>query len=94
MTPPNRFPELLTYHRTRAGLSKGELARRIGVSDVSIGYWETGVTVQIGHLRLLSLAAALGIAASELIGDPMLSMRFIPRTEGDEGATPTKRIEP
>ena len=36
-----------------AGLSKAALARRVGVSDVTISYWESGTIKQIGHERLL-----------------------------------------
>ncbi|MCL7938845.1 helix-turn-helix domain-containing protein [Halomonas sp. ATCH28] len=61
--------------REAAGLTKADLARCIGVSDVTIGYWETGNIKQIGHERLLTLASAFGISVSELLDDPMLVKR-------------------
>lgn len=62
----------ITRFRIQAGLSKAELARRAKTTDVSITYWEAGSIKQIGHERLLALAAALNMTVSELIGDPLL----------------------
>ncbi|MGM0614849.1 MAG: helix-turn-helix domain-containing protein [Pseudomonadota bacterium] len=53
--------------RLRAGLNKAELARRIGVSDVTISYWESGAIKQIGHERLVALADALTCSLSTLL---------------------------
>ncbi len=61
--------------REAASLNKAELARRIGVSDVTIGFWEGGSIKQIGHERLLARATALGVTVSELLDDPMLEKR-------------------
>ncbi|WP_416140068.1 helix-turn-helix domain-containing protein [Halomonas sp. HK25] len=63
--------------RLEANLNKAALARRVGVSDVTISYWESGAIRQIGHERLVALAQALGCPLSRLL-------------EGDSGnrATP------
>lgn len=53
--------------RLRAKLSKAKLAREIGVSDVTISYWETGAIKQIGHKNLLALADALGCSLATLL---------------------------
>jgi transcriptional regulator with XRE-family HTH domain len=71
--------------RQEANLNKAALARRVGVSDVTISYWESGAIKQIGHERLVALAQALGCPLSRLI-------------EGDEShrATPLylRRLPP
>lgn len=58
--------------RESARLSKAELARRIGVSDVAVGYWESGEINVIGHVHIQSLARVFGITVSELLGDEAL----------------------
>lgn len=55
--------------RLRAELSKAALARRVGVSDVTISYWESGTIKQIGHERLQALAEALECSLADLLGD-------------------------
>ena len=55
--------------RLRAGLSKAALARRVGVSDVTISYWESGTIKQIGHERLQALAESLKCSLGELLED-------------------------
>lgn len=71
--------------RLEAKLNKAALARRVGVSDVTISYWESGAIRQIGHERLVALAQALGCSLSRLL-------------EGDNGnrATPLylRRLPP
>ncbi|WP_342768375.1 helix-turn-helix domain-containing protein [Kushneria sinocarnis] len=54
--------------REQAGLSKAALARRVGVSDVTISYWENGIIQRIGHSRLQPLARALGCNITQLLG--------------------------
>ncbi|MGC3875232.1 helix-turn-helix domain-containing protein [Halomonas sp. GXIMD04776] len=56
--------------RLQAKLSKAALARKVGVSDVSISYWESGTIRQIGHERLLALAGALGCSLEDLLEAP------------------------
>lgn len=58
--------------RLEAGLSKSALAKKIEVSDVSVGYWEKGTSKTINHLLLMRLAEALDVTVSELVGDPHL----------------------
>lgn len=53
--------------RLQANLSKAALARRVGVSDVTISYWESGTIRQIGHERLLALAEALDCTLGDLL---------------------------
>lgn len=53
--------------RLEAKLNKAALARRVGVSDVTISYWESGAIKQIGHERLVALAAALDCPLSALL---------------------------
>lgn len=53
--------------RVQASLSKAALARRVGVSDVTISYWESGTIKQIGHERLLALAEALDCTLGDLL---------------------------
>lgn len=62
--------------RLQANLNKAALARKVGVSDVTISYWESGAIKQIGHERLVALAEALGCPLSRLL-------------EGDDTAPPT-----
>lgn len=53
--------------RVQARLSKAALARRVGVSDVTISYWESGTIKQIGHERLLALTEALDCTLVDLL---------------------------
>ncbi|WP_372612713.1 helix-turn-helix domain-containing protein [Halomonas sp.] len=62
--------------RLEVNLNKAALARRVGVSDVTISYWESGAIKQIGHERLVALAQALECPLSRLI-------------EGDDGGQAT-----
>ncbi len=78
--------------REALAITKAELGRRAGVSEVCISYWERGVIQQVGHLRLLDLAAALGCTVSELLDDPALAqrdaaIRAAARREHEEDAT-------
>lgn len=67
--------ERISQERQRLGLTRAGLARRVGVSDVSVHYWEKGVTQAIGHRHLLALARVFGLTVSELLDDPMLETR-------------------
>ncbi|MBB3141190.1 helix-turn-helix domain-containing protein [Halomonas organivorans] len=59
----------IKHLRLEAKLNKAALARRVGVSDVTISYWESGAIKQIGHERLVALAAALNCPLSALLDD-------------------------
>ncbi|WP_442487268.1 helix-turn-helix domain-containing protein [Halomonas litopenaei] len=57
--------------RLAAGLNKAALARQVGVSDVTISYWESGTIKQIGHERLVALSQALNCPLAHLLeGEP------------------------
>lgn len=69
--------------RQAASLNKAALARRVGVSDVTISYWESGAIKQIGHERLVALSDALNCSLSTLLdGDAMRSSPLYLSTEG------------
>lgn len=68
--------ERITRLRLEAGLTKRDLARRVGVSDVAVSYWESGESKTITNVHLLKLAETFGITVSELLDDPMLPQRF------------------
>ena len=79
--------------RLEANLNKAALARRVGVSDVTISYWESGAIKQIGHERLVALAQALGCPLSRLIeseergrASPLYLRRLPPAPWQDPGA--------
>lgn len=60
------FPNNLRKIREVKGLSKSELARRVGVSDVIIGYWESGKNEpRMGKVELV--ASVLGVTIDELL---------------------------
>lgn len=52
--------------RTSLGLSKAALAKAIGVSDVSVGKWESGINQPKGRY-LNALAAELGVSVNWLL---------------------------
>lgn len=56
--------------REEAGINKAGLARRIGVSDVSVHYWESGAISHIRHNNLERLARVFGLTVSELLNEP------------------------
>ncbi|MFC0268017.1 helix-turn-helix domain-containing protein [Kushneria aurantia] len=55
--------------REACGLSKAELARQVGVSDVTISYWENGTIKRVGHSRLEPLSRALRCDIQYLLGN-------------------------
>ncbi|MDR5897930.1 helix-turn-helix domain-containing protein [Halomonas vilamensis] len=57
----------IKHLRLRAKLNKAALAREIGVSDVTVSYWESGAIKQIGHERLVALSDALGCSLATLL---------------------------
>jgi len=61
----------ITELREAAGMNKSELGRKVGVSDVTISYWESGAVKNISSNNLVPLASALGISVSELLDDPL-----------------------
>ncbi|MCI0510702.1 helix-turn-helix protein [Chromohalobacter marismortui] len=71
--------------RIDAGLSKAALARRVGVSDVTISYWESGTIKQVGHERLIALTEALNCPLERLLEDAtsVASQRSAEEVTGD-----------
>ena len=65
----NKLGERIRSLREKAGLSKAALARRVGVSDVTISYWESGAIQRVGHSRLGPLSRALNCSVGYLLGD-------------------------
>ena len=63
----------ITTRRKAAGLTKAALAERIGVSDVTISYWESGAIKQMGYERLMAVAEVFDCTVSEMILDPALA---------------------
>lgn len=66
------FAAQLKKLRLAQKMNKAELARKSGVSDVAISYWESGQIKSITHEKLLNLASTLNVLASEIIEDPLL----------------------
>lgn len=67
--------ERIKSHRERIGYNKARLSREVGVSDVTIHYWEIGQFNSIRHIHLQRIAVLFGITVSELIGDPLFTQR-------------------
>jgi len=61
------FPERLKELRTEKELSKRELAKAIGVSDVAISRWENNLRVP-NVINLYALAKFFDVSADYLIG--------------------------
>lgn len=57
--------------REKSGMTKAQLSRAVGVTDVTVGYWESSAIKEIGSDKLLKLAGAFGISVSELLDDPL-----------------------
>ncbi|MEV2910872.1 XRE family transcriptional regulator [Paenibacillus larvae] len=72
-----KFSKNLKKLRIKKGISKSELAKKIGVSDVTIGYWESGKTEpRMGKIELI--ANVLGVATDDLLFQTKVSEKFIP----------------
>lgn len=65
--------ERLKELRKDKKLNKSQLARMVEVSDVTVGYWESGAIKAITSENLIKLAGALEITVSELVDDPLLA---------------------
>ena len=66
---PGRFARTLARLRSKARLSREELARRAGVSIYLLDSLEQGRTANPTLKTLLGLAGALGVTVGELIED-------------------------
>lgn len=59
----------LNEMRTKAGISRGDLAERVGVDEETIGRYERGEREpRISTLQLI--ARTLGCSIADLLGDP------------------------
>lgn len=56
---------MLRRHRLAAGLDQGELARRLGVSNSAVSFWESGKCVPKAKM-FPKLSRVLGIKPIEL----------------------------
>lgn len=62
------FAKNLKKLREEKGFTKAELGRRVGVSDVTVGYWETGKTEpRMGKIEMI--ANVLGVTTDDLLFD-------------------------
>jgi len=71
---PKQGARLAAFRRA-AGLSQGELAKALGVTQSSVAYWET--TAKPPRSEILSkMAGALGVRVEDLLGDgPLRAVR-------------------
>ena len=84
------FAELLTAYMARTGIGDAELARRIGISRLTLVRWKLGVTTRPRHREDVARCADLLRLTPEEKDEFLLAAGFSP---GDE-ATPTAPAEP
>ena len=70
--------ELIAQCRKARGLSQGELASRLHVTDKAVSKWETGRGMP-GIDTLEPLAEALGLSVSELLSGQRLTAEELPK---------------
>ena len=70
--------ELIAECRKARGLSQGELASRLHVTDKAVSKWETGRGMP-GIDTLEPLAEALGLSVSELLSGQRLTAEELPK---------------
>ena len=75
--------ELIAQRRKEQGLSQGELAERIHVTDKAVSKWETGRGMP-GIDSLEPLAEVLGLSVSELLSGQRLTAEELPKTAGGQ----------
>ena len=74
---------LITQRRKELGMSQGELAARLHVTDKAVSRWETGRGMPSVDL-LEPLAAELGLSVSELLSGRRLAAEELPRAAGEQ----------
>lgn len=87
------FAENLKRLRENKGLSKAELARRVGVSDVTVGDWEKGkISPRMGKVELI--ADTLGVTTDDLIfGMNSNDSKLVPLYGSIAAGTPIEMIQ-
>ena len=75
--------ELIARRRKELGLSQGELAARLHVTDKAVSKWETG-RGQPGIDSLEPLAEELGLSVSELLSGKQLTPEELPKEAGGQ----------
>jgi transcriptional regulator with XRE-family HTH domain len=70
-------PATLRYLHERSGLSKVELARRVGISVRELEHWEQGIIARVRSTNKTRLAKALGEAEGELDKDYFLPKKTL-----------------
>lgn len=70
--------ELIARRRREQGLSQGELAQRLHVTDKAVSKWETGRGMP-GIDSLEPLAETLGLSVSELLSGQRLTAEELPK---------------
>ena len=75
--------ELIARSRKEQGLSQGELAERLHVTDKAVSKWETGRGMP-GIDSLEPLAEALGLSVSELLSGQRLTAEELPKAAGGQ----------
>ena len=63
----NKFAERVREFRTEKGLSRKELANRLGTLQRNISYWELGQR-ECSFDMLLKIAEVLGVSVDYLLG--------------------------
>lgn len=75
--------ELIARRRKEQGLSQGELAARLHVTDKAVSKWETGRGLP-GIDSLEPLAGELGLSVSELLSGKQLTAEELPKEAGGQ----------
>ncbi len=82
--------ELIARRRRVLGMSQGELAERLHVTDKAVSKWETGRGMP-GIDSLEPLAETLGLSVSELLSGRELTAEELPKAAGGQIVESMKR---
>ena len=66
--------DLIKQARLQRGMTQEELADKVGVKKSAIAKWENGRVSEIKRSNLKNLAAALGLAPTQLLGNDIAGM--------------------